>query len=524
MSNKNAAHKAQLERQLWASADTLRGQMNSSEFQNYVLGIIFYKYLSEQTERNVDNYLVNDDISFLDAWDNEEYAEAITTHLLGTIGFVIKPEHLYSSLLTEINKGTKGNWSVDLLQTCFNSLEASTIGTKSHTNFEGLFSDVNLTSPSLGKDIKVRNEIMGDVLIKIGQIDFHLESTEIDILGDAYEYMIGKFASSAGKKGGEFYTPQSVSTILARIVTSDDKQATSFYDPTCGSGSLLLRAYREVAKSSPKEAGKLKIYGQEMNTTTYNLARMNMILHRVDFANFDIENGNTLTEDMFMGHTFDAIVANPPYSAEWKPTEQTLQDERYTPYGKTAPASKADYAFIQHIIHHLSDTGTAAVVLPHGVLFRGGSEGYIRERILKNNHLDAVIGLPANIFYGTTIPTCILIFRKDREEDDKILFIDASQEFTKAKNQNIITKENVQKIVDTFENKEEIDKYSALVMLEDIKGNDYNINIPRYVDVNALEKIVNIEDISVQLSNLNLKINTFQVLIEDTISELENNG
>jgi type I restriction enzyme M protein len=521
MSKDNAAHKAILERQLWASADVLRGHMSSSEYQHYLLGTIFYKYLSEQTERKVEYYLINDPgYTFESVWEDEELREDVADHLRGSLGYVIPPEYLYSTFLKEIEKGTKGNWSVDLLQTAFNSLEASTVGQQSHQDFAGLFSNVNLTSPNLGKDIPTRSLLMGQVLQAIGKIDFHLDDAEIDVLGDAYEYLISQFASDAGKKGGEFYTPQSVSTILSRIVNSGEHEVKKLYDPTCGSGSLLLRSYREATHEDPEVAKELRLYGQELNTTTYNLARMNMILHGVNWANFSIKNGNTLTEDQFPDMTFDAIVANPPYSAQWKPNEQTLKDPRYAPYSKTAPASKADFAFVQHIIHHLSDTGIAGVVLPHGVLFRGAAEGVIRKKIIENNHLDAVIGLPANIFYGTSIPTCILVFRKDREADDKVLFIDASNEFDKGKNQNSLSPDHIKRIVDTYTEREELDKYSALVSREDIKKNDYNLNIPRYVDSSEEEEPVDLDAVAAELWKLGEQEAELQRKIDGMISQL----
>lgn len=521
MTNNNS-HKAELEKQLWSVADSLRGHMSASEFQNYALGVIFYKYLSELLEIEVEAYLKNDNLTYKEAWKDEEYQEDLIDYLSQHMGYVIAPEHLYSSILDQIRKGSFGKWDIDLLQTAFNKLTESTIGNKSQQDFEGLFSDVNLQSPNLGKDLKSRSALMGEVVTKIGDINFRLGDTEIDVLGDAYEYMISQFASGAGKKGGEFYTPQSVSTILAKIVTSRDQKPESFYDPTCGSGSLLLRAARETQKDTARKH-IVTLYGQELNTTTFNLARMNMILHGVSWKNFKIANGNTLTEDQFPDQKFDAIIANPPYSAQWNADSTLLKDERYAPYGKLAPSSKADYAFVVHMLHHLDTNGTMAVVLPHGVLFRGAAEGVIRKKIIDNNWLDAVIGLPANIFYGTSIPTCILVFKKDRKENEEILFVDASNEFDKGKNQNFLNETHLEKITDTYLNKEEVTKYSSLVSLKKIQENDYNLNIPRYVDSSVLEEDINLEEVFTLIENLNVEENKIQEKIKTYLKDLHLN-
>lgn len=336
-------------------------------------------------------------------------------------------------------------------------------------------------------------------MANIAQIDFAHEDSEIDVLGDAYEYLISQFAANAGKKAGEFYTPQQVSKILAKIVTVGKTNLKNVYDPTCGSGSLLLRV--------AKEANVRKFYGQELTSTTYNLARMNMLLHDVNYTNFDIKNDNTLEHPQHIGMKFEAIVANPPYSANWSADAKFLDDERFSAYGKLAPKSKADFAFIQHMIYQLDDNGTMAVVLPHGVLFRGAAEGVIRKYLIEErNVLDAVIGLPANIFYGTSIPTVILVFKKNRENKDNVLFIDASNEFEKGKNQNNLTDANVEKIVDTFVKRETIDKYSYAASMDEIKENDYNLNIPRYVDTFEEEEPIDLAAVSERISDIDKEI------------------
>lgn len=333
-------------------------------------------------------------------------------------------------------------------------------------------------------------------------------------MGDAYEYMIGEFAAGAGQKAGEFYTPQEVSTILARIVTVDHQRLRNAYDPTCGSGSLLLR----VAKLGGAEY----IYGQEKNPTTYNLARMNMLLHNQKYDRFDIRSGDTLEDDQFASdEQFDAIVANPPFSANWSADSKFASDDRFSRAGALAPKSKADYAFILHMIHHLSDGGTMACVAPHGVLFRGAAEGKIRRHLIENrNYLDAVIGLPANLFYGTSIPTCILVFKKCRKEGDDVLFIDASREFEKVKNQNKLRDHHIDKIVETYTARAEIEKYSHKAPLQEIVDNDYNLNIPRYVDTFEEEEEIDIKAVMAEIKELEAKRADLDKQIEVYLKEL----
>jgi len=329
--------------------------------------------------------------------------------------------------------------------------------------------------------------------VYLDKIDFYLEDTELDVLGDAYEYLIGQFASGAGKKAGEFYTPQEVSKILAKLVTTGKSRLKSVYDPTCGSGSLLLRVAKEVQDVN-------EFCGQELNRTTYNLCRMNMILHDVHFSKFDIRQEDTLEHPQHLDKRFEAVVANPPFSANWSASPLFMSDDRFSHYGKLAPSSKADFAFVQHMIYQLAENGTMAIVLPHGALFRGGAELQIRRYLIEErNYLDAVIGLPANIFYGTSIPTCILVFKKCRENSDNVLFIDASQHFEKVKTQNVLRPEDIEKIVTTYRNRSEEAKYSKLATLADIAGNDYNLNIPRYVDTFEAEDSIDINQLAAEL-------------------------
>jgi type I restriction enzyme M protein len=390
------------------------------------------------------------------------------------------------------------------------------MGTESEEDFDNLFEDLDLTSTKLGRTEEAKNKIISKVLSHLDKIDFHLEDTNIDVLGDAYEYLIAQFASGAGKKAGEFYTPQEVSRILAKLVTTGKTKLASVYDPTCGSGSLLLRVAKEVEQVS-------SYYGQELNRTTYNLARMNMILHGVHYRKFDIRQEDTLEQPQHLDQRFEAIVANPPFSAKWSSNDLFLSDDRFSQYGRLAPRSKADFAFVQHMIHHLADNGQMAIVLPHGVLFRGGAEAHIRQYLIEDcNYLDAVIGLPSNIFYGTSIPTCLLVFKKCRENPEDILFIDASGDdhYEKGKNQNRLRDQDIDRIVNTYRKRETIDKYSYVAPLDEVKENDYNLNIPRYVDTFEEEEPVDLQAVSNELVKLEKDIKANDTKIAEFCNQL----
>lgn len=494
--------KKQLEQQLWNIANTLRGKMNADEFRDYILGFIFYKYLSEKMEIYANGILKDDNITYREIKEKSkkgrEYIEAIKEEALGSLGYFLKPSELFSEIAKKGNSEVAGENTdiIESLQTILKNIQLSTLGTESEEDFDNLFEDMDLTSTKLGRSVEERNAVIAKVLFHLDSIDFKLESTERDVLGDAYEYLIGKFASGAGKKAGEFYTPQEVSTVLAKIVTTGKAKLKSVYDPTCGSGSLLLRVAREVSEVS-------NFYGQELNRTTYNLARMNMILHGVHYTKFDIKQEDTLTKPQHKKQQFEAIVANPPFSAHWSASPLFLNDDRFSQYGKLAPSTKADFAFVQHMIYHLADNGTMAIVLPHGVLFRGGAEQHIRKYLIEDcNYIDAIIGLPANLFYGTSIPTCILVLKKCREHPNDILFVDASEHFQKVKTQNTLRDEDIHKITDTYRNRKEELKYSKKVLLQDIRDNDYNLNIPRYVDTFEEEEIIDIHAIAKELQDL----------------------
>lgn len=512
--------KKQLEQQLWNIANTLRGKMNADEFRDYILGFIFYKYLAEKMEIFANGILKQDNLTFRNLTGSDENTleiiEAVKEEALDKLGYFLKPDELFSEVAKRGNSDVEGisNFILEDLQKILTNIQLSTMGTESEEDFDNLFEDMDLNSTKLGKSPEARNEIISKVLSHLDKIDFKLEHTELDVLGDAYEYLIGQFASNAGKKAGEFYTPQEVSMILAKIVTIGKEKLKSVYDPTCGSGSLLLRVAKEVAAVGD-------FYGQEMNRTTYNLARMNMILHGVHYRKFDIKQEDTLEYPQHRDMTFEAIVANPPFSAQWSANPLFTTDDRFSQYGKLAPSSKADFAFVQHMIHHLAENGTMAIVLPHGVLFRGGAEQHIRRYLIENrNYLDAVIGLPANIFYGTSIPTCIMVFKKCKENPEDVLFIDASQHFDKVKTQNVLREEHIDKIISTYRTRSEEDKYSKRASLQLIADNDYNLNIPRYVDTFEAEDSIDINIIANEIKALDKNITDTDKILADFCKQL----
>ncbi|MGQ1911696.1 type I restriction-modification system subunit M [Marinifilum sp. RC60d5] len=520
--------KAHLEQQLWNIANTLRGKMGADDFRDYILGFIFYKYLSKKMELYGNEILEPDGITFAEVEGHEQEAElieALRDAALDKLGYFLLPSELFSQLAKRGNSGGKSQFILGDLAKVLAHIEQSTMGSESEDDFGNLFEDLDLTSSKLGKSENDKNELIVKVLSHLDEIDFDIENTDSDVLGDAYEYLIGEFASGAGKKAGEFYTPQQVSKVLARLVTVGKDQLKSVYDPTCGSGSLLLRVAKQVKAVSG-------FYGQEMNPTTYNLCRMNMIMHDVHYKKFDIKNEDTLERPQHVDMRFEAIVANPPFSAKWSASPLFMSDERFSSYGKLAPSSKADFAFVQHMVHQLDDKGTMAIVLPHGVLFRGAAEGHIRKYLIEDrNYLDAVIGLPANIFYGTSIPTCILVLKKERANKDNILFIDSSQHFEKVKTQNYLREEDINKIIDTYKaytchpelvegSQANIDKYSHVATLSEVAENDYNLNIPRYVDTFEEEEPVDLNEVADQLVANDLEMKETDKLIAGFCKEL----
>lgn len=520
---------------LWAMANELRGNMDASEYKNYILAFMFYRYLSEHQEQ----YLVENNVidvapgqSVNDAYlaqadgeDLPDYLEDISSSL----GYAIAPKDTWASLVEKINNSTVIPSDYQTLFDNFN--KNAEMNKEAMRDFRGVFNDVNLGDSRLGTSTNDRAKSLNRIVNLVDSINYKGDDGE-DILGAIYEYLIGQFAASAGKKGGEFYTPHEVSKILAKVVTAGVKesdQTFTVYDPTCGSGSLLLTVQGEVPGGD--KPGAIKFYGQEKNTTTYNLARMNLMMHGVSFTNMVLSNADTLESDWPDGldakgidrpRSFDAVVANPPYSAHWDNSETKLKDPRFKDYGKLAPKTKADYAFILHSLYHLNEEGTMAIVLPHGVLFRGAAEGTIRQNLIEHpsgNRIYAVIGLPANLFYGVTIPTVIMVFKKKRAGKD-ILFIDASKEFEKGKNQNRLTDENIRKIVDTYLNREDVPKYAHLATIEEIRENEYNLNIPRYVDTFEEEEEIDLQEVKKQLAEDEKEIAELEAKIAEQLKLL----
>ena len=486
-------NQVQLGKTLWAIADQLRGAMDADDFRDYMLSFLFLRYLSDNYETAAKKELGSDYPKLggddnrvpLAVWyaDNAADVPAFEKQMRRKVHYVIEPQHLWSSIAYMARTQHAG--LLNALQEGFKYIETESF----QSTFGGLFSEIDLGSPKLGKTYTERNAKLCVVIQKIaeGLADF---STSVDALGDAYEYLIGQFAAGSGKKAGEFYTPQHISDILSAIVTLDSQEPRtgvkprldSVMDFACGSGSLLLNVRKRMG---PHGIGK--IYGQEKNITTYNLARMNMLLHGVKDTEFEIFHGDTLANDWDMLRelnpakkpAFDAIVANPPFSYRWEPGEAMADDVRFKSHG-LAPKSAADFAFLLHGFHFLKDEGVMAIILPHGVLFRGGAEERIRKKLLLDGHIDTVIGLPSNLFYSTGIPVCILVLKKCKKPDD-VLFINAAEHFAKGKRQNQLTDEHIAKIIQTYQFREEEQRYSRRVEMAEIEKNDFNLNISRYI-------------------------------------------
>lgn len=515
--------KTELGKTLWAIADDLRGAMNADDFRDYMLSFLFLRYLSDNYEEAVKKELGRDypetplDVmrkigvtSGLQIWyeENLEDINDFEKQMRRKVHYVIKPEYMWNSIYELARK--QDDDLLHVLEKGFKYIENESF----ESTFQGLFSEINLSSDKLGKDYKARNSKLCTIITKIAE-GIAKFSTASDILGDAYEYLIGQFAAGSGKKAGEFYTPQQISTILSEIVTLDGQDPTTgkkkklekIMDFACGSGSLLLNVRHQLGKN-----GIGKIFGQEKNITTYNLARMNMLLHGVKDTEFEIHHGDSLDNDWDILNEinpvkkqyFDAVVANPPFSYRWTPSEAMGEDFRFKNYG-VAPKSAADFAFLLHGFHFLSDEGTMAIILPHGVLFRGGAEEKIRRKLLNDGNIDTVIGLPANLFFSTGIPVCILVLKKCKKPDD-VLFINASENFDKGKRQNNLTDEHVEKIVSTYQYRKDEERYSRKVSMEEIQKNDYNLNISRYISTAIPEPEIDLTAVHGTLVDLEKKI------------------
>lgn len=486
---------------LWNGADVLRGKMDANEYKTYLLGLVFYKYLSDSYLAKVYD-LLNDETPDDLQEAQRQYEEIMETEdakdlldeLKHSMHYTLEPDMTYVSML---NAAKDNSFNREKLQAAFNRIE------ESDELFNGLFADVDLYSNRLGTGDQKQSATVAEVIKVLDGAD--LIHAKGDVLGNAYEYLIGQFASETGKKAGEFYTPHGPAQILCRIAMQgqEEKKGLQVYDPCMGSGSLMLSC-----KNYSKEPDYIKYYGQELMPSTYNLARMNMFLHGVLPENQHLRNGDTLDADWPTDEEteFDVVTMNPPYSAKWSAAEGFKQDERFMDYGgKLAPKSKADYAFLLHGFYHLKQTGTMAIVLPHGVLFRGAAEGTIREILLQNGSIYAVIGLPSNMFYNTSIPTCIIVLKKHREGRD-VLFIDASSLFTKEKKQNVMQEEHIDKVLELYKDRKTVDKLAYLASFEDIKANDFNLNIPRYVDTSEEEEEIDLKQLSKEMKETNQAI------------------
>lgn len=499
---------------LWSGADILRSKMDANEYKDYLLGIVFYKYLSDSFLIKVYDMICDGKPGTLkealDVYSEElkgEDGEELRMAMKDECHYVIEPELTYTYFA---DAARNNSFNREQLQKGFNNIEQSDL------IFADLFTDIDLYSNRLGTGDQKQSDTISSLIKEIDKAD--LLNSDAEILGNAYEYLIGQFASETGKKAGEFYTPQAVSKILTKIAIAgqENKRGLSVYDPCMGSGSLLLNA-----KKYAEQPDYIKYYGQELNTSTYNLARMNMFLHGIVPDNQNLRNGDTLDGDWPTGEEtdFNMVLMNPPYSAKWSAAAGFLQDERFSDYGVLAPKSKADYAFLLHGLYHLKNNGTMAIVLPHGVLFRGAAEGKIREKLLRSGNIYAVIGLPANLFYNTSIPTCIIVLKKHRDGRD-VLFIDASKKFNKGKKQNEMTDEHIDAVIELYSKRETVEKESYLATFADIKKNDFNLNIPRYVDNFEKEEDVDINALLSDMAKTDAEIKQVQGDFVSLLKEL----
>lgn len=511
---------------IWDMANRLRGNMDASEYRNYILGFMFYRYLSENQEQYLKKLLTDTKSEDI----NEEYRKAasekdgndLLAYIASVNGYVIGPEYTWKSIVNEVNNSTI---KPDTFQRMLDSFDTNLkLNTNSKSDFSNIFADMNLNNSRLGGTTTARAKALTEIVNLVDQIEYKDENGK-DILGRIYEYLIKEFASNSGKKAGEFYTPHEVSKLLAKLATVSFDQngiKPSVYDFTCGSGSLLLTVKDEI-----KNYKRILYYGQELNTTTYNLARMNLMMHNVPYNRMKLRNADTLEEDwpsetdaQGIEHplNFDVVVANPPYSQRWDNNDRKLKDPRFKDYG-LAPKTKADYAFLLHGLYHLDQNGTMAIVLPHGVLFRGAKEGKIRETLLKKNQIDAIIGMPAGLFYSTGIPTVILVLKKNKTNKD-ILFIDASKGFEKGKNQNILRDEDIDKIIETYKARKDVERYAHVASFDEIQENDFNLNIPRYVDTFVPEPPVDLKKVAADLHETNIEIEKTQKELVGMLKDL----
>lgn len=517
--NNESIQRAELHRKIWAIADDVRGAVDGWDFKQYILGILFYRFISENITEffNSAEHEAGDlEFDYTDISD-EEAEQDFRPNTVEDKGFFILPSQLFKNVV----KSAKNNENLNTdLANIFKAIEGSALGFASEDDIKGLFEDVDTTSNRLGGTVAEKNKRLTDILTGIAGINFEdFKNNDIDAFGDAYEYLISNYASNAGKSGGEFFTPQTVSKLLARLVMEGKTSINKVYDPTCGSGSLLLQMKKQFDKHIIDEG----FFGQEINMTNYNLARMNMFLHNVNYNNFSIKRGDTLINPLHGDEKpFDAIVSNPPYSIKWvgdaDPT--LINDERFAPAGKLAPKSYADYAFIMHSLAYLSSKGRAAIVCFPGIFYRKGAEKTIRKYLIDNNFIDCVIQLPENLFFGTSIATCILVMAKNKTEN-KVLFIDASKEFKKETNNNILEEKNIKAIVDEFKTRQEIEYFSRYVDKIEIEENDYNLSVSTYVEKEDMREVIDIKVLNKEIEETVKRIDKLRASINEIVKELE---
>ena len=509
--------------QIWEMANRLRGNMDASEYRNYILGFMFYRYLSERQEKYLfDNKVFDENPNDINGINEEytkeasgEYKADYLDDIAGSLGYAIEPQYTWKTIVNEVNNNTI---TPETFQNMFESFDNNLrLNSKATQDFTGVFDDMNLNNSRLGNTTASRAKALTQIINLVDQVEYKDDNGK-DILAEIYEFLIAKFAENSGKKAGEFYTPHRVSEVLAKLATVSFDQTTaksSVYDFACGSGSLLLTVQKEIKN-------KVLYYGQELNTTTYNLARMNLLMNGVSYDRMTLKNADTLEQDWPDGvdaqgidhpRFFDVVVANPPYSQRWDNSDRKLKDPRFKDYG-LAPKTKADYAFLLHGLYHLDQNGTMAIVLPHGVLFRGAKEGKIREALLKKNQIDAIIGMPAGLFYSTGIPTVILVLKKNRTNKD------ASKGFEKGKNQNILRNEDIDKIINTYKERKDVKRYAHVASFDEIKENDFNLNIPRYVDTFVPEPPVDLKKVAADLHETNIEIQKNQRELVGMLKEL----
>lgn len=517
MNNKKEQERTELHKTIWKIANELRGSVDGWDFKQYVLGLLFYRFISE----NIENY-VNENqrkagiTNFQYRNISDEEALLGKTQILDEKGFFILPSELFCN----IRKGADKNENLNVvISNVFNNIESSARGSASEDDVKGLFDDFTIDN-KLGNTVDERNEKLVKLLNAIGDLNFgDYEDNNIDLFGDAYEFLMTMYASSAGKSGGEFFTPQEVGELLARIVIMDKTSVNKVYDPACGSGGLLLKFAKILGKENVREG----FFGQEINLTTYNLARINMFLHNINYNNFSIERGDTLIHPVHWNdEPFDAIVSNPPYSIKWagKSNPILINDERFAPAGILAPESKADLAFTMHMLSWLSPKGTAAIVEFPGVLYRGGAEQKIRQYMIDNNFVDTVIQLPPDLFFGTSIATCILVLKKNKS-DNNILFVDATDECVRTTNKNKLSDENIENIVSLLKDRKSVENKSYLATYEEVKDNDYNISVNSYLKTVGEDTTIDIEEVNKKLSEVVPRQQRIREELEAIIKELE---